>query len=95
MVDRIVIEATGDIPDDRKFAILAGAEAEIQEWVKAFNERYKVTLLASVRPVRPGKGKTPATPAPEINAADPANPVVLAPGVTGVGGHRPRADAAD
>lgn len=62
MTDRIVIEITGDLPDEGKFAILADAERLASDMVHTFEDKYSSMHLAiSVRAVRPSK-KT-ATPA--------------------------------
>ncbi len=61
MTDRLHIEITGDLPDDRRYGILAAAEGEIKDRIKSFNERHKMAVTASVRSVRPGK-KTAAAP---------------------------------
>lgn len=60
-MDRLEITISGDLPDERKFHILAAAESEVQEWVRSFQERHKVSLNAGVKPVRPGKKKVAPT----------------------------------
>lgn len=56
MTDRIEISISGDLPAERKYAILADAEAEVASFISKFMAKYpEVRLTASVRAVRPGK----------------------------------------
>ena len=78
MTTRLMIEIEGDLPADRRYALLAAAETEVADWVKSFNERHKMSVKATVRDVRPGKGKSngstgtqeiPALTADDVRAA--------------------------
>jgi hypothetical protein len=60
-MDRLVIEITGTLPENGKYGVIADAETEIAQWVKAFNERNKMSVVATVRAVRPGKKGTAST----------------------------------
>lgn len=57
-MDRLHVEITGPLPDAGKYAIIAAAEAAMEEWVKGFSAQHKIELTVSVRSVRPGKGKS-------------------------------------
>ncbi len=68
-MDRLVIEITGTLPDNGKYGVIADAETEIAQWVKAFNERNKMSVVATVRVVRPGKKSASSAAAPSTNGA--------------------------
>lgn len=62
MTDRLVIEITGDLPDEGKFAMLANAEKVAQDAAAILEDKHPGMKLAVwVKSVRPSK-KT-ATPA--------------------------------
>lgn len=61
-MDRLVIEITGDLPDEGKFAVLANAEKVAQDAAAILEDKHPGMKLAVwVKAVRPSK-KT-ATPA--------------------------------
>lgn len=67
MTDRLVIEISGALPEDGKFAILASAEETVKETVATLAAKHEgLTLSGSVRAVRPGKKA--AAPASEAAA---------------------------
>lgn len=56
IMDRLVIELSGDLPEEGKYAILAEAENLAKEMAAALETAFaSLTLKASVRSVRPGK----------------------------------------
>lgn len=65
MTDRIVIEVSGDLPDEGKYAILASAEElakKLAADLVAKHSGVDPDLSVSVRAVRPSKkAATPAT----------------------------------
>lgn len=65
MVDRLVIEMTGALPEAGKYAILASAEDMAKTFAADLGEAHGVELTVSVRAVRPGK-KAGAITAAEI-----------------------------
>jgi hypothetical protein len=66
-MDRLVIELVGALPESGKYGVIADAETEIAQWIEAFNARNKMSVVATVRAVRPGK-KSAGT-APNTNGA--------------------------
>ena len=92
MTDRLEISISGDLPDARKFAILASAEESAKEFAAALTAKHPgIDLKVSVKAVRPGK-KTGDAASTETNAADPNTPT--APSTTSgearpAGTHRP------
>lgn len=56
MTDRIEIQISGDLPAERKYAVLADAEFKVAAFIEAFQrENPEVRLTSVVRAVRPGK----------------------------------------
>ena len=59
MSDRLVIEITGTLPEDDKYAILAAAQVAAKTMSADLMGQYtNLALAATVRSVRPGKPKT-------------------------------------
>jgi hypothetical protein len=64
MTERLVIEITGELPEEGKYAILAAADIQAKSLIEALSQEHKVSLTATVRSVRPGKSSgRPAKPA--------------------------------
>lgn len=60
MTDRLVIEIKGTLPEKGKHAIIAAAEVAAEKLAGDLGSAHDVHLTATVRNVRPGKGKTAA-----------------------------------
>jgi len=70
-MDRIMIEISGNLPDEDKFAILAAAQKSANEMAAELTAAHGLELTVSVRPVRVGK-KGVAMPEPVASAEDAA-----------------------
>lgn len=73
-MDRLVIEITGQLPEENKYAILAAAQEGAAKLAGELNATHKLQLTAVARPIRPGK-KTGTTNGATLNgtAAQPTD----------------------
>lgn len=69
IMDRLVIELSGDLPEEGKYAILADAQEGAKGLAANLKEKHGLDLKVSARPVRPGK-KTAAGPMAVAQAAE-------------------------
>lgn len=86
-MDRILIELTGSLPDDNKFATLATAQSLAVAMAGELKERHQLDLTVNVRPIKesaPRAKKTTPIVAPVPMEAAPE------PVVEGVATHGPR-----
>lgn len=73
-MDRILIELTGSLPDDNKFATLATAQSLAVAMAGELKEKHQLDLTVSVRPIKesaPRAKKTTPIVAPVPMEATP------------------------